>query len=207
MAQPLQTKLLRVLQERQVRRVGDTKSSVINVRVVAATNESLQEKIRAGGFREDLYYRLAVIPLEMPPLRSRLEDVPLLVKHFLQKNTSQSSAEPKEIAPEALDLLGRYAWPGNVRELENAIERACALCDDGIIRPRDLPPKVLSESENFTGETGMPIGQRLEDFVRNQERHYIEQTLKFNGGNREKTATMLGVSMATLYRKLEVKKP
>src|ERR1700757_1840551 len=114
MAQALQTKLLRVLQERQIRRVGDTKSAPINVPVLAATNEALQVKIKEGGFREDLYYRLAVIPLEMPALRERIEDIPLLVNHFLQKNAAQTGAEPKKIDPKALDILGLYRWPGNV---------------------------------------------------------------------------------------------
>ena len=120
MAQPLQTKLLRVLQERQIRRVGDTKTVPINVRVLAATNESLGEKIKGGNFREDLYYRLAVIPIEMPCLRERLDDIALLVNHFLQKNASQTGTEPKKIDPKAVEMLGHYRWPGNVRELENA---------------------------------------------------------------------------------------
>src|SRR5580658_219746 len=127
MAQALQTKLLRVLQERQIRRVGETKSMPINVRVLAATNESLLEKTRDGAFREDLYYRLAVIPIEMPALRERLEDIPLLVNHFVQKNADHTGAEPKKVDPKSLEVLARYSWPGNVRELENAIERACAL--------------------------------------------------------------------------------
>src|SRR6202040_221134 len=134
MAPALQTKLLRVLQEREVRRVGDNKSSPVNVRVVGATNERLQPKIRDGTFREDLYYRLAVIPVEIPPLRERLEGVPLLGDHFLPKQSTQTGNSLKKIAPQALDLLSRYDYPGNVRELENAIERACALCDDDLIR-------------------------------------------------------------------------
>ena len=139
MAQPLQTKLLRVLQERQIRRVGDTKTIAINVRILAASNEVLDEKIKGGNFREDLYYRLAVIPLEMPSLRERLDDIPLLINHFLQKNATQTGTEIKKIDPKAIEMLSAYRWPGNVRELENAIERACALCDDGIIQITDLP--------------------------------------------------------------------
>ena len=208
MAQPLQTKLLRVLQERQLRRVGDTKSLSINVRVLAATNEGLLEKIKNGGFREDLYYRLAVIPIEMPPLRERTEDIPLLVNHFLAKNAAQVGTEAKKIEPKAIELLTRYRWPGNVRELENAIERACALCEDGIIRPTDLPPQVMRQAIAPTSEntSGLPIGQTLDEYIREQERRYIEETIKHNGANREKAAKMLGISMATLYRKLEVKK-
>ncbi len=208
MAPALQTKLLRVLQERHIRRVGETKSVAINVRVVAAANEALSEKIKGGGFREDLYYRLAVIPLELPPLRDRLEDVPLLVNHFLAKNASQTSTEPKKIEPKALELLGRYSWPGNVRELENAIERACALCDNSVIKPEDLPPHVANNHDTTVNGPNVEwrIGQKLDEFVRGMERRYIEQTLAFNNDSREKTAGMLDISIATLYRKLEIKK-
>ena len=208
MAQPLQTKLLRVLQERQIRRVGETKSSAINVRVLAATNESLHEKIKTGGFREDLYYRLAVIPIEMPPMRERSEDIPLLVQHFLGKNSTQTNTPAKKIDPKAVDLLTRYNWPGNVRELENAIERACALCEEGQIRPTDLPPHVVRHAHSPTvGANGkMPVGQSLDEYISDQERRYIEETIHFNGGNRENAARMLRISMATLYRKIEVKK-
>ncbi len=210
MAQPLQTKLLRVLQERQIRRVGDTKSLPINVRVLAATNEVLGEKIKGGNFREDLYYRLAVIPIEMPALRERLDDIPLLVSHFLQKNAGQTGTEPKKIDPKALAMLGMYRWPGNVRELENAVERACALCDDGLIRTTDLPPQVVRQANapamGGEGTGTLPVGQTLDEYTRDQERRYIDETIKFNGGSREKAAKMLGISMATLYRKLDVKK-
>lgn len=208
MALPLQTKLLRVLQERHIRRVGDTKSVPINVRVLAASNESLRAKIKNGSFREDLYYRLAVIPFELPPLRDRLEDIPLLVNHFLAKNAAQTMLEPKQVEPKAMEMLGRYSWPGNVRELENAIERACALCENGIIKPEDLPPHL---STNFDTTVDGPnldwrLGQKLDDFVRNMERRYIEQTLAFNDDSREKTAGTLGISIATLYRKLDLKR-
>ena len=205
----LQTKLLRVLQERQLRRVGDTKTILINVRVLAATNESLLEKTKTGGFREDLYYRLAVIPLEMPALHERTEDIPLLVNHFLQKNASQTATEPKKIDAKALEILSHYRWPGNVRELENAIERACALCDEGIIHVSDLPPQVVRSANNppVSGVGGVPVGKKLDEFITLQEQNYIEETIKFNGGLRDKAAKMLGISMATLYRKIEVKAP
>jgi two-component system, NtrC family, response regulator AtoC len=207
MALSLQTKLLRVLQERQIRRVGETKSVPINVRVLAATNESLLEKTKTSQFREDLYYRLAVIPIEMPPLRDRTEDIPLLVNHFLQKNSAQSAAEPRKIDPEATEVLQRYRWPGNVRELENAIERACALCEQGVIRVSDLPPHVVRQASAPPPEekTALPVGQTLDEFIREQERRYIDETIKSAGGSREKAAKMLGISMATLYRKIEVK--
>lgn len=208
MAVSLQTKLLRVLQERQIRRVGDTKSTSINVRVLAATNEGLHEKIKTGSFREDLYYRLAVIPIEMPALRERLDDIPLLVQHFLNKNAAQTGTEAKRIDPKALDTLQGYRWQGNVRELENAIERACALCDDGEIRVADLPPQIIRQAHAPVMEHNgaLPVGQTLDEYIREQERRYIEETIKFASASREKAAKMLGISMATLYRKLEVKR-
>jgi len=208
MAPPLQTKLLRVLQEREVRRVGDNKSAPVNVRVVGATNEPLQPKLKDGTFREDLYYRLAVIPIELPALRERLEDVPLLVNHFLQKQASASGGEPKKIAPEAVDILCHYDYPGNVRELENAIERACALCEEDLILPSDLPPHIVNHAQGDKAEqviAAMPVGQTLDDFIQQQERGYIEATLTHCGGSREKAASVLGISMATLYRKVEPK--
>ena len=209
MAPQLQTKLLRVLQEREVRRVGDNKSSPVNVRVVGATNEPLLPKLKDGSFREDLYYRLAVIPVEIPALRERLEDVPLLVNHFLQKQASASGGESKKIDPEAVDILCHYSYPGNVRELENAIERACALCEDNVILPSDLPPHIVSEAKGEKAHEEMekmPVGQLLDDYIQHQERRYIDATLAHCGGSREKAASVLGISMATLYRKIEPKK-
>jgi len=208
MAPPLQTKLLRVLQEREVRRVGDNKSAPVNVRVVGATNEPLQPKLKDGTFREDLYYRLAVIPVEIPALRERLEDVPLLVQHFLQKQGSATGGEPKKIDPQAVDILCHYSYPGNVRELENAIERACALCENDLILPGDLPPHIVSEAQGGKGDHALssaPVGQTLDEFIQQQERAIIEATLAHCGGSREKAASMLGISMATLYRKIEPK--
>src|SRR6266513_1230396 len=209
MAPALQTKLLRVLQEREVRRVGDNKSSPVNVRVVGATNEPLQPKLKDGTFREDLYYRLAVIPVELPALRERLEDVPLLVNHFLQKQASATGGEPKKIDPEAVDILCHYNYPGNVRELENAIERAWALCENELILSSDLPPHIVSHGKGDKQEQVMASmlgGHSLGDFVQQQERNYIEATLQHCDGSREKAANMLGISMATLYRKIEPKK-
>ncbi|MEK0445128.1 MAG: hypothetical protein RLZZ399_449 [Verrucomicrobiota bacterium] len=209
MSQLLQTKLLRVLQERTLRHVGDTKNIPIHVRVLAATNESLFEKVHAGTFREDLYYRLAVIPIELPPLRNRLEDIPLLVQHFLQKHArGQNAEEALRVDESAMRLLSSYRWPGNVRELENAMERACALCEDGVIRVRDLPPHVVKQSAVLQeeGRAALPVGQKLAKFVQEQERAYIDATIRLNGGSREKAAKMLGVSMATLYRKMESEK-
>jgi transcriptional regulator with PAS, ATPase and Fis domain len=207
MPQRLQTKLLRVLQDRHIRRIGDSRQIPINVRTIAASNEQLKSKSKAGGFREDLYYRLAVIPIDIPPLRERLEDVPLLVNYFLQKYAAQTGTEQNDIDVKAMERLVNYAWPGNVRELENAIERACVLSENGRIQVQDLPHHVLHEVAPAAAASKFEwqIGQHLGDFVRNQERKYIEMTLKFNQGSREKTASMLGISIATLYRKLDLK--
>jgi DNA-binding NtrC family response regulator len=207
MSQQLQAKLLRVLHERRIRRLGDAKQIPINARLVAASNESLKAKIRNGEFREDLFFRLSVIPIEIPPLRERMEDLPPLVNFFVQKYAAQTGTEPKEIDENAMDRLTRYTWPGNVRELENAVERACALSEHGRIRATDLPPHILGETRTFEERfaSEWEIGQQLDHFVRNQEKKYIEMTLKFNQGSREKTASMLGISIATLYRKLDLK--
>lgn len=203
----LQTKLLRALQERQIRRLGDTRKIPIDVRTITASDKNLKTKVRAGAFREDLYYRLSVIPIEIPPLRERLEDLPLLVNHFLERYATQTGTEQKKIDGKTMERLAHYIWPGNVRELENAIERACALSENSAISANDLPPQVLEEAEEFEShaEPVWQVGQRLDDFVRNHERKYIDMTLKFNQGSREKTASMLGISIATLYRKLDLK--
>ena len=179
----------------------------VNVRLIAASTEPLKAKTRTGGFREDLYFRLDVIPIEIPPLRERMEDVPLLVQRFVQKQADKTGTEKKMIETNAMERLVRYTWPGNVRELENAIERACTLSDGGVIRAEDLPPHVLAESDSFekTPDSEWIVGQPLDNFVRYQERKYIEMTLKFNQGSREKTASMLEISIATLYRKLDLK--
>ena len=191
-----------------MRRGSENKSIPVKWRVVGATNEPLQDKIQDGTFRENLYYRLAVIPVEIPPLRDRLEDVPLLVNHFLQKQATLTGTEPKKIDPEAVDLLSVYNYPGNVRELENAIERACALCDDDVILPSDLPPQIVDFSKDEARrktKDRLPVGQSLDEFIQQQERKYIEATLAQYKNSREKAATVLGISMATLYRKLELK--
>jgi len=225
----LQSRLLRVLQEREVRRVGDNVAISVNVRVLAATNEPLEKKIKTGQFREDLYYRLNVIPITLPSLRERREDIPILVVHFLRDKIDPRSGKPFLITRKALNVLSRHDWPGNVRELENAIERACALCEDNTIRLADLPPAIQrlaaddATEEVEVAETapcdaagmitrgkagGMPSGAMstpvgtLKDHLREQEVSYVNRALAQTGGDKEKAAQMLGVSVATLYRKL-----
>src|SRR5262249_26798838 len=144
MSAMLQSRLLRVLQEHEVRRVGDNTSTYVNVRVVAASNEPLEKKIKEGTFREDLYYRLNVISIDLPRLRDRREDIPLLVAHFLKGKLNARTQRPFQLTRRTMELLCEHEWPGNVRELENAIERATALCDGGMIKAEDLPPALLA---------------------------------------------------------------
>ncbi len=212
MAPALQTKLLRVLQERRVRRVGDTKSIEINVRVLTATNEPLYPKTRNGTFREDLYYRIAVIPIEMPALRERPEDIPDLVAHFLRRNASSARCAEYSMDGGVLERLMEYSWPGNVRELENAVERACALCDNCRIQTGHLPATVLSlkgpdgVSSPAVPQVGFMTGRPLAAFLEHVETRYISETIAACHGSREKAAKLLQISLATLYRKLEAGK-
>jgi DNA-binding NtrC family response regulator len=233
----LQSRLLRVLQEREVRRVGDNTSVSVNVRVVAATNEPLEKRIKEGTFREDLYYRLNVIPIQLPSLRDRREDIPLLVAHFLKGKTNPRSGKPFQLTRQTMELLSAHDWPGNVRELENAIERAATLCDGDIIQAGDLPRNVagsakISDSADATltatlptvpdaalyplnSSNGpatsnpapgapVPLAQTvsLKNFLREQEHAYLNKVMQQCEGDKEKAALVLGVSLATLYRKL-----
>ena len=233
----LQSRLLRVLQEKEVRRVGDNVPIYVNVRVLAATNEPLEQRIKDGTFREDLYYRLNVIPINLPSLRERREDIPLLVMHFLRTRINAQTGRTFKITRKALETLTAHEWPGNVRELENAIERATALCESDTIRVSDLPPaiqkfapagdsdEVIEVPVEETGGSGPakpvatdaavaatgasarlgPSGQKiiqLKDFVREQEQAYLNRALAQTGNDKERTAQMLGISVATLYRKL-----
>jgi DNA-binding NtrC family response regulator len=209
--------------------VGDNVPVSVNVRVLAATNEPLEKRIQEGTFREDLYYRLNVIAITLPSLRERREDVPVLAMHFLRNKIHPRTGKLYSITRKALDVLSAHDWPGNVRELENAIERACALCENSTIRIADLPPILrryaTGEDEQDLVETpspsqeaaagitvgssaappqasfSQPVGS-LRDYMREQELGYVNRALAQTGGDKEKAAEMLGVSVATLYRKL-----
>ncbi|MGD1017858.1 MAG: sigma-54 dependent transcriptional regulator [Verrucomicrobiia bacterium] len=241
MAPSLQSKLLRFLQDKELRRVGDTDTIKVDVRVLASTNEPLQQKMVDKSFREDLYYRISVIPIQLPALRERTEDIPLLVTHFIQQISQRQGVAPPRFTDEVMGVLKSYRWPGNVRELQNAVERASALCDGGVVLLKDLPERVLeavagvgavvprmdppqygppavvttpemceSTIDPLLAERAADAAQwsrglpplQLKEFLHRQEVDYIEQVIQAAGGDKEKAAEMLGISMATLYRKL-----
>ena len=199
----MQMKLLRVLQEKEVRRVGSTEDIKIDVRVIAATNENLEAKISEKLFREDLYYRLSVIPIHLSPLRERLEDIPQLVAHFLQ-NFKEDNRRDVEVSSKVVNAFSKYEWPGNVRELENLIKRLATLCDDDRIELTDLPETISKASNtepNVTGELSSS-GHSLKKHMRNVQSSYIQTIVDECNGDKDKAAEKLGVSIATLYRKL-----
>jgi len=211
MALGLQSKLLRFLQDKELRRVGDTETTKVDVRVIAATNEPLQDKLEQKSFREDLYYRISVIPIELPPLRVRRGDVKLLARHFVAEIAKRNGTPVPTLTDEVMAALESYRWPGNVRELQNAMERATALCDGGVIHRQDLPERVLpgadsaSLADKIAGAaqwTKHHPSVTLKEFLHQQEVRYIEHTIETMGGDKDKAAEMLGISMATLYRKL-----
>lgn len=202
----MQQKLLRVLEEREIRPVGGTKNIPVDVRIVAATNERLEEKIQRAEFREDLFYRLSVIPIELPPLRERLSDVPLLAKHFL-KEIREREGRDINIDATAIAAMQCFEWPGNVRELENVMNRASALCEDDRITVNDLPPKIAEIAEACDlkpteEDVSQFKGSSLKNFLRNKERDYIKFVLDQCEGDKEKAAAALGISLATFYRKI-----
>jgi two-component system response regulator PilR (NtrC family) len=200
MSAVMQVKLLRVLQERKFRRVGGLEEMQADIRVIAATNQDLPKLVAEGRFREDLFYRINVIPIHLPPLRERREDIPLLAQHFLAKYSEQMEKEVTGISHEALDLMGRYDWPGNIRELENTIERAVALESTPTVLADSLPPSVRSEASRAVN-SGQPTadvlpasGFDLEAHVKEIERGYIAEALKRAGGVQVKAAELLGMS-------------
>lgn len=208
MPQSIQGKLLRVLQERELRRVGGNETIPVDVRVIAATNTSLEAMIKQGTFREDLFYRLSVIPIEIKPLRERPEDILPLVYHVLRREIGEGRELPK-ITPEIKDMFERYTWPGNVRELENAVKHAITFAQDNKITPDVLPPRLLKQVkivENQTSPvqegTDDPRNKSLKAFLREREKEYLGQVLSMANGDKEKAAKALKISLATLYRKL-----
>ena len=197
----LQAKLLRVLQEREIERVGGTRAIKIDVRVIAATNVDLKQAVARGAFREDLYYRLNVVPIEVPPLRERIEDLPLLVEHFVRQYGQQFGKRVQGLSPEALTALSEYRWPGNVRELQNVVERCVVLADGPLIGLNDLPLDVLLPDHRLLVRKAdrLPLKDATEAF----EHQIVLQVLERVKGNQSEAARILGVHRNSLKRLLE----
>jgi DNA-binding NtrC family response regulator len=208
MSQKLQVKLLRFLQERKFERVGSSRTIEVDVRVIAATNKDLEQEVASSNFREDLYYRLNVIPIHVPPLRERTGDIPLLVQHFLRQHCEKKELPRKTIASGTLDVLLHYDWPGNVRELENVIERLVILVDNDEIQIDDLPPRMRKHQARDSqplmeiGDEGVDLKQILDDL----ENHLIMEALKKSGGVKNKAAGLLSLNRTTLIEKLKKKR-
>jgi DNA-binding NtrC family response regulator len=206
MSQTLQVKLLRVLQEREFERVGGTETVKVDVRIIAATSADLKDMVDRYEFRSDLYYRLNVIPIQLPALKDRREDIPLLAKHFIEKYCRNSNLELKTISQEAMKMLMNYKWPGNIRQLENAIERAVALVGlRQVILPSDLPHEVQKTNSNlFISDIYIPDeGVNFNSEVSCLERELILQSLRKSGGNKKHAAQLLNMKRTTLIEKLK----
>lgn len=198
----MQAKLLRAIQEREIQRVGSDSTLHADVRIIAATNKQLQERVKDGTFREDLYYRLNVVTLEIPPLCDRHDDIPILAKHFLDKLSSKNRKTIVNFTPLAMNCFIRYDWPGNVRELENAIERAVVLCNGNYISERELPPSIVKaftdidiKDSQLNGMAGLPLKEI--------EKEAIIQTLQKTSGNKSEAAKLLNVTRTTLNNKIK----
>ena len=207
MSPNLQVKLLRVLQEKEFERVGAINTIRTDVRIIAATNKNLEEEVEKGRFREDLYYRLNVIPIHIPPLRERSDDIPSLVKYFIDKNAKERSMEVLEINKQVMQLLMNYRWPGNVRELENLIERLSVLCDGNPVVSADLPEKILSGHAQTSGSSlGFILpdeGINLSDIVSEFEKNIIIQALNKSGWVKNRAAKLLNLNRTTLVEKIK----
>ncbi len=200
----MQAKLLRVLQERTFERVGGTETIEVDVRVIAATNRSLLRLVKKGTFREDLFYRLNVVKIDLPPLRERPEDIPLLAQHFTEKYCRPNEVV-RQISPEAMEVLLQCRWSGNIRQLENAIERACVTARDGIIRPEDLPPELTAPQATklpFNIDLDRPLPDLLRDVTVDIEQQYIRKALKRSHGNIGRCARICGLSRRSISAKI-----
>jgi len=204
LGQALQVKLLRVMQDHEVRRVGSTNSIKVDVRIIAATNRDLEQFVKDGKFRDDLFYRLNVVRITLPSLKERQEDIPMLAHHFLQKCAAGSTTAVRGFHPDTLDSLNRYHWPGNVRELENAIERAVSLSHGPLLTPDDLPAAIRqvpspAEHKSDAPDTAESVYLTLEEV----EKRHLVRVLRETKGNKVKAAKILGIDRRTLYRMAE----
>ncbi|MBI3182630.1 MAG: sigma-54-dependent Fis family transcriptional regulator [Myxococcales bacterium] len=200
---PMQVKLNRALQEREVRRVGETESRRIDVRVVAASNVDLRERIGEGRFREDLFYRLNVFPIRLPPLRDRREDLPALAAATLERFRRREGKGPRAVAAEAMEALVAYGWPGNVRELENVLQRAAALCEGSEIRLGDLPPELAREAREHPLPSAMTFRDALKQAQDQAARRYLHSLMEAHRGSVTRAAESAGMARETLHRQLK----
>jgi DNA-binding NtrC family response regulator len=191
---PMQAKLLRVLQEQRIKPVGGNEEIEVDVRLVAATHQDLPALVQTGRFREDLYYRLNVVNIVLPPLRERRDDIALLVEHFLHRYGSEHGQVPRTFAPEAMRLLMAYAWPGNVRELANVVERAMVLSTSTVITAESLPESLRKAppTDPMGAIAFVPLDEMID--------HYVARVLEHTGGNHTQAARILGISRRTLHR-------
>jgi two-component system nitrogen regulation response regulator NtrX len=214
MSAKTQAKVLRVLQEGEVERLGSARTIKVDVRVIAATNKNLEEEIERGHFREDLYFRLAVIPIYVPPLRERPEDIPLLVRHYMDYFSRENNTRPKRVTQAAMEALQRFRWKGNIRELRNTVERMIIMTGGDTIDLPDLPDSVRSPAASSAGSTmasakaasgsgGQSEAGTLREFKENAERAFLVGKLRENGWNISKTAEVIGTPRSNLYKKLE----
>ena len=195
----IQVKLLRVLENKEITPLGETKPIEVDVRLIAATNSDLEDDVKTGRFRADLFYRLNVIPLPIPPLRERQEDIKILIDHFINKFCRKLNCAPKQVSEKAAELLRTYLWPGNVRELENTIEQAVLLVRDDIIETSDLPDKIQTAPPVGVVQEAQPSNPTLESI----EKAYIHFVMSQTDGKKAKAAKILGIDTSTLYRKIE----
>jgi two-component system, NtrC family, response regulator AtoC len=202
MPSTLQVKLLRVLQENEIRRLGDTKTRTIDVRIVAATNKDLEEEIRNGDFRRDLYYRICVVPIHLTPLRQRREEIPALVRHFIGENNRKLNLSIQGVEPDAMRLLLEYPWPGNVRELQNSLERSMVMADHATIAVADLPPGVANPVSSFDSPDLQDDELSVKKHSVLLERRLIKAALERTGGNKTRAADLLELSSRALLYKI-----
>jgi two-component system nitrogen regulation response regulator NtrX len=215
MSAKTQAKVLRVLQEGEVERLGSARTIKVDVRVIAATNKNLEEEIEKGHFREDLYFRLAVIPIYVPPLRERPDDIPLLVRHYMDYFSRENNTRPKRVTQSAMEALQRFRWKGNIRELRNTVERMIIMTGGDTIDLPDLPDSVRSPAASGSGGTSAAAkassggganqteAGTLREFKENAERAFLVGKLRENGWNISKTAEVIGTPRSNLYKKLE----
>ncbi|MCX7958966.1 MAG: sigma-54 dependent transcriptional regulator [Deltaproteobacteria bacterium] len=202
-----QVKLLRVLQEKEFERVGGEKTIRVDVRIIAATNKDLKNEVREKRFREDLYYRLYIVPIEIPPLRERKEDIPELARYFIKKHRERTRSQVTDISSDAIEILRRYNWPGNIRELENIIEQTLVLSSEKTIDVKDLPFHIKSPLCEKMNESGSVVarfshGMNLENFIQDIERQIIVETLRLTNNNKAEAAKLLGIKPSALQYKI-----